>query len=164
MTHSAGILLFRRRDHVVEVLLAHPAGPIHGKKDKWWIPKGELDKNEEYLVAAYREFEEEVGMPPPAGELINLGSIKTTNRLNFIWALEGEVDLTKFHSNIFTMEWPPKSGKQQEFPENDRAEWFDLATAKQKLFKGQVGFVDRLADQLKVTIPNVEQPEQQSLL
>jgi predicted NUDIX family NTP pyrophosphohydrolase len=156
---ASGLLLFRKANETVEVLLVHPAGPIWGKKDVWSIPKGEHDKGEEPLEAAYREFEEEVGIRPPAGELIELGSLKASDKENFIWALEAEVDLSNFKSNTFTMEWPPKSGKQQEFPEVDLAEWFDLATAKTKLFKSQIGFIDRLAEKL-----NVELPTQQSLL
>lgn len=151
MTQSAGILLFRRQKDTVEVLLVHPAGPFWAKKDKWLLTKGEVKEGEEILDAARREFQEETGSPPPAGELIDLGEAKGGSKLNHIWALEGDFDTTTFHSNTFTMEWPPRSGKQREFPENDRAEWFDLPTAKEKLMKTQNVFIDRLAEHLQLS-------------
>ncbi len=160
---SAGILVFRRTKDDVEVLLVHPAGPIWGKRDVWSIPKGELDEDEDHLTAAFREFEEEVGMKLQRDNLVDLGSSRqSSGKTNFIWALEANPDLMQFHCETFTMEWPPKSGNLQEFPENDRADWFDLATAKQKLFKAQIGFIDRLAEKLQVEIP--PEPTQQSLL
>jgi predicted NUDIX family NTP pyrophosphohydrolase len=146
---SAGILVFRRSSKAVEVLLVHPAGPIWGYKDVWSIPKGELDGDEDHLTAARREFLEELSMPPPDGELIELGqSRQSSGKVNFIWAIEGDLDLTNFASNTFTMVWPPRSGITAEFPENDRAEWFDIATAKQKVFPDQIVFFDRLAAHL----------------
>ncbi|HTB48789.1 MAG TPA: NUDIX domain-containing protein [Verrucomicrobiae bacterium] len=160
---SAGILVFRGNPRSVEVLLVHPAGPFWAKKDTWSIPKGELDEGEDHLAAAFREFEEELGMLPPAGELLELGSMKQSGgKTNYIWAVEGEFNVKLFKGNTFTMEWPPKSGQQQEFPENDRAAWFDLATAKRKLFKAQIVFIDRLAERLKIEM--TPEPEQQSLL
>ena len=163
MKEAAGILVFRRQATGVKVLLVHPGGPLWGHKDSWSIPKGELDEGEEHLIAARREFEEEVGVTVPAGELLDLGSVKQSNgKVNFIWAVEGDVDLAKFHCNTFTMEWPPKSGIMAEFPENDRAGWFDLATANRKLFKHQLTFIDRLAEHLHVDVPT--DSEQQSLL
>jgi predicted NUDIX family NTP pyrophosphohydrolase len=162
--HSSGILVFRRQAGAVEVLLVHPGGPFWAKKDTWSIPKGELEADEEPLSAAAREFAEEVGFPAPAGQLLSLGEAKQSGKLNSIWAVEGDADLKQFKSNTFAMEWPPKSGQQAEFPENDRAAWFDLATAQIKLFKYQTVFLDRLAEALKVTIAAKIAPEQQSLL
>ncbi|MDB5185243.1 MAG: mismatch repair protein MutT [Candidatus Saccharibacteria bacterium] len=147
---AAGILVFRVVDAVTEVLLVHLGGPIWGHQDWWSIPKGELEPSEDHLAAAYREFEEEVGMPPPAGELIELGEVvQPGGKRNFIWAVEGTLDLADFSCNTFTMEWPPRSGVIAEFPENDRAEWFDLDSARRKLFPHQVAFIDRLAAHLK---------------
>lgn len=162
--HSAGLLVFRRNADSVEVLLVHPGGPFWARKDSWSIPKGELEEDEELQSAAAREFTEETGFPPPAGELIGLGEARQGSKLNSIWAVEGDVDLKQFKSNTFTMEWPPKSGQEAEFPENDRAAWFDLATARTKLFKYQTAFLDRLAEALQVTIAAKVAPEQQSLL
>jgi len=160
---AAGILVFRQITDTVEVLLVHLAGPMWAKRDCWSIPKGELDEDEDHLEAAFREFEEELGSAPPVGELIELGSLKSSgNKMNYIWAIEGDFDVTTFKSNTFTMEWPPKSGQQQEFLENDRAAWFDLPTAKRKLFKSQIDFIDRLAERLAVEMQ--PDPEQQSLL
>jgi predicted NUDIX family NTP pyrophosphohydrolase len=150
MKIASGLLLFRRQNDTVEVLLVHPAGPLWAHKDSWSIPKGEHEAAEDHLAAAYREFEEEIGTRPPEGELISLGSIKAGNKENFIWALEAEIDASQVKSNMFSMEWPPKSGKMQEFPEIDRAEWFELKTARNKLFKGQHGFLDRLAEYLQL--------------
>lgn len=147
--HSAGILLFRRHADKLEVLLVHPSGPFWARKDTWSIPKGELDQDEDHLAAARREFAEEVGIELPAGEFIDLGSEKQHNaKVNFIWAMEADPDLTGFHSNNFEMEWPPKSGKVQEFPEVDRAEWFSPEAAKAKLFESQCVFIDRLCEKL----------------
>ena len=149
MKQSAGLLVFRRLHEQVEVLLVHPAGPFFGHKDVWSIPKGELDGDEKLLAAAYREFAEEVGVVAPLGEPIALGSHQqTSGKLNFIWAVEGEVDVTQFASNTFTMEWPPKTGRQQEFPENDQVAWFIVGVARQKLFTYQRVFIDRLLAQL----------------
>ena len=150
---SAGILVYRKNGKDVEVLLTHPGGPIWAKRDTWSIPKGELDGEEDYLAAARREFSEEVGVEAPRGELIHLGSVpQGTGKENHIWAVEGTVDVTKFRSNLFTMEWPPKSGRQQEFPENDRAAWFDISMAKQKVYTAQATFFDRLAEKLGIQL------------
>ncbi len=140
----------------------HPAGPLWEKKDTWSIPKGELDESEDHIVAAKREFEEEVGVPAPTGGLIDLGIMKSGSKTNFVWAVEGEVDLSNFKSNTFAMEWPPKSGIIQEYPEVDHGEWFDLDTAKKKLFKSQINFINRLAEHLQIELPS--EAEQQSLL
>lgn len=141
-------MLFRRENNEVQVLIVHPAGPLWAHKDKWLLTKGEVEDGEDELAAAKREFQEETGSPAPEGEAIDLGEAKGGNKINRIWAIEGEIDLSSFHSNTFTMEWPPKSGKLQEYPECDRAEWFDFATAKEKLFKTQNVFIDRLAEYL----------------
>lgn len=145
---SAGILVYKRNDNGLQVLLVHPAGPIWAHRDFWSIPKGELDGDEDHLRAAYREFKEEVGIDPPAGKPLDLGSAKAGNKVNYIWALEGDIDVSKFSCNTFTMEWPPKSGKMQEFPECDKAEWFDIETAKTKVFEAQVFFLDSLVRHL----------------
>jgi predicted NUDIX family NTP pyrophosphohydrolase len=150
---SAGILLYRRAKSGYEVLLIHPGGPFWAKKDlgAWSIPKGEFD-GEDALEAAKREFGEETGLTAPAGEYTLLGEAKQpSGKLVRVFALEADVNLERFHSNMFTMEWPPKSGQQQEFPEADRAAWYTLSAAKRKLVKGQVVFIDRLAEKLGLT-------------
>ena len=168
MRQSAGILPFRRKGNEIEVLLLHPAGPFWAKKDSWHFPKGELDEGEDWLTAARREFYEEVGVPVPEGELIDLGEAKQPNKQNHVWALEAEVDLSRFadtiSTNVFTMEWPPHSGKQEVFPENDRAQWFSLHEAHAKVFGYLQIFLERLADHLQVSIAAPAKPEQQSLL
>jgi predicted NUDIX family NTP pyrophosphohydrolase len=135
-TRSAGLLLHRFRDGQPEVLIAHMGGPFWAKKDEraWSIPKGEYDdSDEEPLAAARREFEEELGSPPPDGNAIPLGEVKqSSGKLVVAWAVEGDFDPTKIESNTFTTEWPPRSGRTAEFPEIDRAEWVDLATARRK--------------------------------
>jgi predicted NUDIX family NTP pyrophosphohydrolase len=146
---SAGLLVYKRQGGELRVLLVHPGGPIWAHRDLWSIPKGELDEDEDHLKAAYREFKEEVGVDAPKGEPIELGSAKAGNKVNYIWALEGDVDVNKFSCNTFTMEWPPKSGKMQEFPECDRAEWFDIGAAKTKVFEAQVFFLDSLVQHLR---------------
>lgn len=162
MKQSAGILVFRRRSRI-EVFLVHPDGPFWGKKDFWSIPKGELHDSEDYLSAARREFVEETGLNPPEGKTIELGWSKQSSKTDYIWAVEGDVDLAKFKCvSIVKLEWPPKSGQIMEFPEVDRARWFDLATAKKKVFKSQAVFIDRLAEELKAVIP--PEPEQIKLI
>ncbi len=144
---SAGILLFRRRKAAPEVFLVHPGGPLWAKKDEgaWSIPKGECAEGEDALAAARREFAEETGFPP-AGEPIPLADIKQASQKTVkVWALEGDCDASQIRSNLFSMEWPPRSGKQQEFPEVDRAGWFPIEVARTKLLKGQLGFLDQLA-------------------
>lgn len=167
MKQSAGILVFRRKENIVEVLLAHPGGPFWAKKDQWSIPKGELEDNEDHEAAARREFKEELGFEAPQGELIDLGTLKATNKINQIWAVEGDPDLKQFApESTVTMEWPPRSGQKQEFPESDRIAWFSLFKAKQKLFKNQAEFIDRLAEKLGVSIdeePSSEDSSQQAL-
>jgi predicted NUDIX family NTP pyrophosphohydrolase len=144
---SAGLLLFRIRDRRLEVFIGHMGGPFWAKKDEggWSIPKGEYEEGEEPLLAARREFEEEIGSPPPDGPLLELGEIRQSSGKRVIaWAVEGDFDPADVSSNTFTIEWPPRSGRQAEFPEIDRAEWFDVATARSKLLRGQIPLVDAL--------------------
>jgi predicted NUDIX family NTP pyrophosphohydrolase len=167
--HSAGLLVFRRTGGQPEVLLAHNGGPFHAKKDlgSWTIPKGLYEENESPQQAARREFEEEIGQPAPEGELIELGQIEQKNNKSVLaWAVEGDLDANNIKSNSFEMEWPPKSGKIQEFPEVDRAAWFSLPEAAVKLIPAQAEFLQRLAQKLDVpfeaeAIP--EPPKQNSL-
>ncbi|MEX2261921.1 MAG: NUDIX domain-containing protein [Bryobacteraceae bacterium] len=147
---SAGLLLFRRRNGGLEVFLVHPGGPFWAKKDlgAWSIPKGEYSEGEDPLTAARREFEEETGIAPE-GELIQLTDIKQpSGKIVRAWALEGDCDASTVRSNMFSMEWPPKSGKMREFPEIDRGEWFSIEVARTKILKGQMGFLDELASKL----------------
>ena len=146
---SAGILAYRTKGEL-EVLLAHPGGPYWVGKDEgaWTIPKGELD-GDEPEVAARREFEEETGHRVPGGELVDLGTvIQKSGKVVHAWAVEGDLDPETLESNEFEMEWPPRSGKTQSFPEIDRLEWFDAATAKMKINPAQAELIDRLESHL----------------
>jgi predicted NUDIX family NTP pyrophosphohydrolase len=146
---SAGLLVFRRRDEL-EVLIAHMGGPFWARKDAraWSIPKGEYT-DEEPLVAARREFAEEMGSPAPDGDVIELGAVKqSSGKMVIAFAVEGDFDLAGFRSNTFELEWPKGSGRLQEFPEVDRAEWVSEAVAREKLVKGQVPVLDALLDAL----------------
>jgi predicted NUDIX family NTP pyrophosphohydrolase len=151
---SAGILLFRRVDTSageVEVLLGHMGGPYWSTRDAagWSIPKGEYDADEMPLDAARREFEEELGVPVPAVDLVELGSVRqASGKLVTVWAGESDLDIGRFKPGIFEMEWPRGSGRRQEFPELDRIAWFGLDISRQKLVSGQRVFVDRLAERL----------------
>jgi len=132
-----------------EVLLGHMGGPFWEKKDDgaWSIPKGEHGPDDDPLAVARREFEEELGSPVPAEELLPLGALRVTSaKVLAVWAAEGDLDATATRSNTFELEWPPRSGRVQEFPEIDRAAWFGLGEARAKLVKGQVPFLDRLRD------------------
>jgi predicted NUDIX family NTP pyrophosphohydrolase len=147
---SAGILLFRKRPSGLQVLLVHPGGPFWKKKDlgAWSIPKGEYTEPEDPLAAAKREFAEETGIKLD-GDFLLLGAFKQpSGKMITAWALEGDCSVADIRSNTFTLEWPPKSGRQQEFPEIDRAEWFDLAEAHKRILKGQAAILDRLKSQL----------------
>jgi predicted NUDIX family NTP pyrophosphohydrolase len=147
---SAGLLMYRIKDGVLQVLLAHPGGPYFANKDEgaWTIPKGEPDADEDLLLTAQREFEEETGIKP-MGPFVPLKPIKQKGgKIVHAWAFEGDCDPADIKSNTFTMESPPKSGRQQEFPEIDRAEFFDLAIARTKIKAGQEGLLDEL-DALK---------------
>lgn len=151
MKQSAGILLYRKADAGYEVLLVHPGGPFWAKKDNgsWSIPKGEFDGSEEPLAAAKREFKEETSMQPPEGEYAKLGEYKqSSGKLVHTFAIEADINLEHFKSNMFETEWPPKSGKKQEFPENDKAAWLPLIIAREKLVKGQAPIIDDLAVRL----------------
>ena len=146
------MLVYRRTTEGLELLIAHPGGPLWAKKDDgaWTIPKGEYDDSEEAFVCARREFEEEIGQPAPSGEAIDLGEItQKSGKVVHCWAVEGEVDVTEVTSNHFEMEWPPKSGRRQSFPEVDRAMWATFEVAQVKLNPAQTPFVDRLVTQLR---------------
>jgi predicted NUDIX family NTP pyrophosphohydrolase len=150
MTASAGLLLYRRTTGDLQVLLVHPGGPYWKNKDDgaWSIPKGLTDTGEDPLAAARREFEEETGYRPE-GEFIPLGDFRQPGgKTVSVWAIEGALDLKYFKSNTFAMEWPPKSGRMQTFPEADRAGWFTLDEARQKILKGQRPMLDVLRDRL----------------
>lgn len=151
---SAGLLMFRRRDDALEVLLAHPGGPFYRNKDAgvWTIPKGESE-GRELRECARNEFEEEVGSAPPSQKWIELGSIKQkSGKTVHAWAVEGDLpDSFQIESNMFAIEWPPHSGKMQEFPEIDQAKFFALAEAKWKINPAQIALLERLRDALGET-------------
>jgi len=147
---SAGLLLFRKRTQEVEVFLVHPGGPIWARKDEgaWSIPKGEYSQDEDPLLAAKREFAEETnftvdGVFTPLGEIRQPGG-----KAVMAWSLERDLDASAIKSNTFKMEWPPRSGATQEFPEIDRGAWFSLTQARRKILKGQIPFLDRLVERL----------------
>src|SRR5262245_41237801 len=147
---SAGLLMFRRARGRLEVLLVHPGGPFWARKDlgAWTIPKGEYDETEDSLAAATREFVEETGFDVRE-PLLPLGSLKQpSGKIVSAWAFEADCDPTKLVSNVFQMEWPPRSGTKSSFPEIDRAEWFDIAIASKKILRGQAGFLRALVDLL----------------
>lgn len=147
---SAGILLYRRTGRQLEVLLVHPGGPYWRGKDEgaWSIPKGEMAADEDAQDAARREFGEETGIAPP-GPLEPLGEIRQRGGKRVVaFAVAGDVDALAIKSNSFEIEWPPRSGKLQVFPEIDRAEWFDLSAARAKILEGQRPLLDRLAERL----------------
>jgi predicted NUDIX family NTP pyrophosphohydrolase len=146
---SAGILLYRRAADGLEVLLVHPGGPFWTARDAgvWSIPKGEYEPEDDPLAAARREFEEELGSAPLGAEPLALGEVRQkSGKLVRAWALEGDLDPTAAHSNTFTVEWPPRSGQMREFPEVDRAQWFTLPAAGEKINPAQAAFLDRLAE------------------
>jgi predicted NUDIX family NTP pyrophosphohydrolase len=146
MRQSAGILMYRFRNGALEVLLAHPGGPLWEGRDAgaWTIPKGLFDDDESALDAARREFEEETGFAVD-GEFLSLGDItlRSGKRVH-VWAVEGDLDADEIASNLFTMEWPKGSGRMRDFPEVDRGEWFGLETARRKIFETQLPFLERL--------------------
>ncbi|UGT60418.1 NUDIX domain-containing protein [Nocardia asteroides] len=154
-TFSAGVLLYRESEAVTEVLLGHMGGPFWAKKDAsaWTLPKGEYDPDgEDAQAAAAREFTEELGLPVPEGEWSSLGAVRYRSGRNHknltAWAVRGELDPAAIVPGTFDLEWPPRSGKITAFPELDRVEWFDLATAREKLGSGPRPFLDRLARHL----------------
>lgn len=149
MKTSAGILLFRLGAGGPQVLLVHPGGPFWAKKDDgaWSVPKGEYDEGEEALACALRELEEELGTLPTldSDRMLDLGEVKQKGgKVVRAWAAEADFDPATLHSNSFEMEWPPRSGRRQEFPEVDRAEWFGLKEARRRILAAQSPFVDRL--------------------
>ena len=150
--HSAGLLPYRfTRGRVLEILVVHPGGPFWLNKDDgaWSIAKGEYEPGEDPETAANREFAEELGQDAPAGERIDLGELRQPGgKVVRAWAVEADLDADHIVSNEFEMEWPPHSDRRTSWPEVDRAEWMSVATAKQKLLKGQVGFADRLVERL----------------
>jgi predicted NUDIX family NTP pyrophosphohydrolase len=149
---SAGILMYRRKDNNTQVLLVHPGGPYWAKRDDyaWSIPKGLFEAGEDPLSAARREFEEEIGCQP-SGDFITLGHFKQpSGKIISAWAVEGDFDLSSFKSNLFSMEWPPKSGRIEEFPEADRAAWFTSNDALRKIINGQRPIINSLLARLGV--------------
>lgn len=136
------------RDGKVEVLLVHPGGPFWAKRNEgaWSIPKGEIEPGETALGVARREFEEELGTPPPDGELTSLGTVRQAGgKIVHAWTARGDLDVARVTSVTFSMEWPPRSGRMQEFPEVDRAAWFDLDEARRMILPSQLPFLERLA-------------------
>lgn len=147
---SAGMLMYRRAGARLEVLLVHPGGPFWAKRDlgAWSLPKGEYAAGEEPLAVAMREFEEETGARP-SGDFLPLGeSVQPGRKIVTAWAVEGDFDVGALKSNLFEMEWPPKSGRKTSFPEVDRAEWFSIEDARKKILRGQSAFLDRLLSAL----------------
>jgi predicted NUDIX family NTP pyrophosphohydrolase len=160
--HSAGIIVYRTKQGLTEVLIAHMGSPWWAKKDigAWTIPKGTIEEGEEPLDTAKREFNEELGLGFPEGQLIELGTIEQHNNKDVVaWAVEADIDTSDIKSNSFEIEWPPRSGQTREFPEIDRAGWFSLAEAAQKTVKGQAELFERLANELNIPFGAEEIPE-----
>lgn len=148
---SAGILLYRRRGPTLEVFLVHPGGPYWASKDDgaWSIPKGEYSEREDPLATARREFAEETGFHVTGSFRPLMPLTQPSGKVVSAWAVKGDLDPATVRSNSFSLEWPPHSGKRQEFPEVDRGAWFDIPTAHMKLQPGQRGFLDQLEELLK---------------
>ena len=149
MTTSAGLILFRERDGELEVLLGHMGGPFWARKDAgaWSIPKGELDADEDPQAGALREFAEELGCAPPDGPLVELGEIRQKGGKRVVaFALQGDFDPADLRPGTFAMQWPPRSGRMAEFPELDRVAWMRLPEAIEKVVRGQVALLERLAE------------------
>jgi predicted NUDIX family NTP pyrophosphohydrolase len=154
--NTAGLLLYRRRGEL-EVFLVHPGGPFWSKKDAgaWSVPKGEINEGEDPFEAAKREFTEETGFPID-GEFRPLDPVKQSGgKVVQAWAIEADCDPAQVRSNLFSMEWPPKSGKTQQFPEVDRAAWFTIPEARKRIIAAQAGFLDQVISVLS----NVKKPE-----
>jgi predicted NUDIX family NTP pyrophosphohydrolase len=150
---SAGILLYRRLDDVLEVLLVHPGGPMWARRDEgaWSIPKGEYEPGEDPLAAARREFEEELGVAAPDGPVTDLGEVRQkSGKLVRAWAVEGDLDADRIVSNTCMVQWPPRSGKLIEIPEVDRAEWLAVERARPKINPAQEALLDRLLEAVPV--------------
>jgi predicted NUDIX family NTP pyrophosphohydrolase len=143
---SAGLLLYRHRNGTLEVFLVHPGGPIWANRDigSWSIPKGEFGPEEDPLAAARREFEEETGFKVEGHFTVLTPVRQRNNKLVYAWAVEGNCNAAAVRSNTFPMEWPPHSGITREVPEIDRAAWFSMETAREKILNGQTGFLDEL--------------------
>lgn len=169
MKTSAGLLVYKNAGEYLEVLLVHPGGPFFAKKDLgvWSVPKGEIREHENMLDAAKREFKEELGMDAPKGDMVELGSVRQAGgKTVFAWAIEGDIDTTLAVCNTVKMQWPPRSGKVIEFPENDKTEWFPLALAAQKINPAQIDFLHQLARTLELEFGETQpddNPPQQSL-
>ncbi len=147
---SAGLLAFRWRQRRLEVFLVHHGGPFWAKKDEgaWSIPKGESEVGESLFEVARREFQEETGFPA-SGPFTDLESVRQSGgKVVHAWSFAGDFDAERVRSNHFSMEWPPRSGQMRSFPEVDRAAWFDLSEARVKILKGQLPFLDRLAERI----------------
>jgi predicted NUDIX family NTP pyrophosphohydrolase len=143
------MLLYRKRDGALEVLLVHPGGPLWARRDAgaWSVPKGEYEASEDALAAARREFAEEIGVAPPDGQPVALGEVRQkSGKVVAAWALEADLDVASIVSNTFELEWPPRSGRIQEFPEVDRAQWFALLEAGEKINPAQVTLLQRLEE------------------
>jgi predicted NUDIX family NTP pyrophosphohydrolase len=148
---SSGLLLFRWREKRLEVLLVHMGGPFWSRRDAaaWSFPKGEHEPGEDSLLAARREFGEELGMAPPSGAAVDLGSLKQpSGKVIHAWAQQADIDASEIRSNTFELEWPRGSGKLQQFPEVDRAGWFEPQAAREKLISGQLPFLDLLLERI----------------
>ncbi|MET9122061.1 MULTISPECIES: NUDIX domain-containing protein [unclassified Streptomyces] len=146
---SAGLLVYRRTAEGLEVLLGHMGGPFYARRDAgaWTLPKGEYGPDESAWDAARREFREELGLPPPDGAAVPLGEVRQAGgKVVTAWAVEADLDPATVVPGTFTMEWPPRSGRRQEFPELDRVEWFGLDRARAVVVPAQAAFVDRLAE------------------
>ncbi len=150
---SAGVLLYRMQRLPIQVLLVHPGGPFWAKKDEgaWSIPKGEYDEGADALEAAKREFLEETGFEVHGATVPLMPLRQPSGKVISVWAVEGDIDAALIRSTTFRMEWPPKSGKLQEFPEVDRAEWFDLGTAYRKILPGQRPFLAQLEQMIQTS-------------
>ena len=149
MKRSAGLLMYRRTSLGLEALLAHPGGPFFRNRDlgAWTLPKGLVEESEEAIAAARREFEEETGFTVPLAELLELGTVRLrSGKIVEAWAVEGDCDTSLVSSNTFELEWPPRSGNIQHFPEVDRAEFFSLAEARKRINPAQSPFIDRLEE------------------
>lgn len=149
--HSAGLLMYRKRETQIEVFLVHPGGPFWARKDRgaWMLPKGEIGEGEEHpLLVAQREFREETGFLPQE-PFLDLGSMKQAGgKLVSAWAFEGDCDSSMLKSNLCTIEWPPRTGRKMEIPEVDRGQWFSIQDAREYMLPSQTSFLDRLLEAL----------------
>ena len=151
MTTSAGLVVFRVRDGRLQILLGHMGGPYWAPRDDgaWSIPKGELSEDEDALAGALREYAEELGHAPPDGPVIELGEVRQRAGKRLVaFAVEGDFDPAQLDAGTFELEWPPRSGRRQAFPEIDRVAWFDLPTAGRKVVKGQDVLLERLTERI----------------